>query len=516
MLLVEEEMVAARWRRHRAELLEGHEIKWSELATIARAHEKQDAGRGRMNLVTLHDVATALGKRTPRKATGPSGISISVWQAGGESSVRILAALLDISRALGRSAVGRRGGRVQELYKNNGDRNETKSHRGILVQDLLGTIQASFLKKEIEEHNMKFIPDTQCGCARGKGTCLAGQIVELAADSSKGFIVADSTYDMARMRSELKALSISDEVCEQIISEAATEKNLIRRAGTSSQLGDLIGDMHTATWIVCSNKMPSNDDSVLWTKRGSRQGCPPGGIAFNLMYEQVLRKVRAAGEESGIWTRIGYHPAQQMWSVSREAEERRGPTVATGKTPCWRMSRLLVTLVFPSKQTTRLLWCAEATEVLQIVDEVCEAHGLGVNMNDGETEVTIEMKGEGARKQFQTPWDESEKSHRISTGTGRSARNVSRYKTRSRNKTQNPIDDAQAKANSALTTYHQLAHSAFRTPHIATHFRAQLACFLVHITSEIWSRHLATDGAPCHCKNPQREDARRQRWDWKE
>ena len=153
-----------------------------------------------------------------------------------------------------------------------------------------------------------------------------------------------------------------------------------------------------------------------------------GGIAFNLMYEQVLRKVRAAGEESGIWTRIGYHPAQQMWSVSREAEERRGPTVATGKTPCWRMSRLLMTLVFPSKQTTRLLWCAEATEVLQIVDEVCEAHGLGVNMNDGETEVTIEMKGEGARKQFQTPWDESEKSHRISTGTGRSARNVSRYK----------------------------------------------------------------------------------------
>ena len=145
-------------------------------------------------------------------------------------------------------------------------RNETKSHRGILVQDLLGAIHASFLKKEIEEHYMKFIPDTQCGCATGRGTCLAGQIVELAADSSKGFIVADSTYDMARMRSELKALSISDEVCEQIISEAATEKNLIRRAGTSSQLGDLIGDIHTATWIVCSNKMPSNDDSVLWTK----------------------------------------------------------------------------------------------------------------------------------------------------------------------------------------------------------------------------------------------------------
>ena len=223
--------------------------------------------------------------------------------------MRILAALLNTTRSLDRSAVGMRGGRVQERCKNKGDRHETKSHRDILVQDLLGAMHASFLKKEIEEHYMKFVPDTQCGCARGRGTCLAGQIVELGADSSKGFIVADSTYDMARMRSALKALSISDEVCEQIISEAATEKNLIRRAGTSSQLGDLIGDIHTAIWIVCSNKMPSNDDSVLWTKRGSRQGCPLGGIAFNLMYEQVLRKVRAAGEEKGIWTRIGYLPA---------------------------------------------------------------------------------------------------------------------------------------------------------------------------------------------------------------
>ena len=130
-------------------------------------------------------------------------------------------------------------------------------------------------------------------CER-KRTCLAGQIVEFAADFSKGhekcwgrlyldpsaafdsilreFIVADSTYDMALMRSELKALSIRDEVCEQIISEAVIEKNMIRRAGASSQLGDLIGDIHTATWIVCSNELPSNDDSVVWTKRGSRQG----------------------------------------------------------------------------------------------------------------------------------------------------------------------------------------------------------------------------------------------------
>ena len=79
-----------------------------------------------------------------------------------------------------------------------------------------------------------------------------------------------------------RRLNISDEMCDQIVREAITERNLIRRTGASAQLGDLVGDIATATWIVCSNEMPDNDDLVVWTKRGSRQGCPLGGIAFNL------------------------------------------------------------------------------------------------------------------------------------------------------------------------------------------------------------------------------------------
>ena len=39
VLLVEEELVAAKWRQ----LLHGQEIKWSVLASIASAHEKQHA-----------------------------------------------------------------------------------------------------------------------------------------------------------------------------------------------------------------------------------------------------------------------------------------------------------------------------------------------------------------------------------------------------------------------------------------------------------------------------------------
>ena len=42
----------------------------------------------------------------------------------------------------------------------------------------------------------------------------------------------------------------------------------------------------------------------------------------------------------------------------------------------------------------------KTSALLQIVDEICEAHELLINMNDGKTEFSIERKGDGARQQF--------------------------------------------------------------------------------------------------------------------
>ena len=72
----------------------------------------------------------------------------------------------------------------------------------------------------------------------------------------------------------------------------------------------------------CPIGFGKKDDSVVWTKRGILQRCLPGGVAFNLVHEQVLRKVRAAGEKKGIWTEIRYNLAQPLWKVSPEAEAR--------------------------------------------------------------------------------------------------------------------------------------------------------------------------------------------------
>ena len=129
------------------------------------------------------------------------------------------------------------------------------------------------------------------------------------------------------------------------------------------------------------------------------------------MYEQVLRRVRSAGNEKGIWTRIGYHPAQPLWSVSCEAEERI-ETATRSDSSHWNDTVLAdVTFVddacFSFEANNPAALVCKASDLLQIVDEVCEAHGLIVNVSDGKTEFTIEMKCEGAQKQFKRLWDES-------------------------------------------------------------------------------------------------------------
>ena len=446
-LLVDEDQVTARCRRHWAELLHGQETSWSELAKVASEYAVQHTGRKRMDLLTFHDVQAA-------KRQAPAAFPF-LCQAGGESSARILLTLLNTTRVM----ADQRWPCVVVACKSS-----TKTKVTAMKQNHTGAMHASFLKRDIDEHYMKFIHETQCGCAKGRGTCMAGQIVELAANFSKGrgkcwgrlyldlseafdsilreFLIADSTYDVQQLQSSLKALNISDETRDQIVREG-------------------------------SNEMPVNDDLVVWTKRGSRQGCPLGGIAFNLMYEQVLRKIRTA--------EIMYHPAQPPWNVSSEAKARIDE-LTRHDTRNWIAATFAdVTFVddacFSFEADNPVSLVNAATMLLQIVDETCEAHGLLVNMNDGKTEFLIEMTGVGARKQFKRLWREDRKAHCISTKTGKSARVVSRYKHVGtiRTRTQNPRDDAETKANSALTAYHQLAHSVFRNSSISLHLREQLA-----------------------------------------
>ena len=138
-----------------------------------------------------------------------------------------------------------------------------------------------------------------------------------------------------------------------------------------------------------------------------------GGVAFNLIYEQVLRKVRIAGEKQGIWKEITYHLVQPLWNVSPEAKARIEEHTQQD-TRNWITTKVAdVTFVddacfsFEADNPVSLVNAASA--LLQIVDETCEARGLLVNMNDGKTEFSIEMKGVGSSHAVQTSMERRQK-----------------------------------------------------------------------------------------------------------
>ena len=122
--------------------------------------------------------------------------------------------------------------------------------------------------------------------------------------------------------------------------------------------------------------MPDNDDLVVWTKRGSRQGCPLGGIAFNQMYEQVLRKIRTAGEKHGIWNEIMWWNGSGIRRRAVEASRthlkssRSDPSFARGLRRSFNRSKSVgshrsssntsASVVFGAPRDTNLCKCAFA------------------------------------------------------------------------------------------------------------------------------------------------------------
>ena len=70
-------------------------------------------------------------------------------------------------------------------------------------------------------------------------------------------------------------------------------------------------------------------------------------------------------------------------------------------------------------------------------------------------------------------------------------------------------------APTVWTLRHLPAQSHSSLP-VTQHLLLISRVLLVHITSEIWSRHLAANDLLATAKNPQRENAHLQRSDWKE
>ena len=64
--------------------------------------------------------------------------------------------------------------------------------------------------------------------------------------------------------------------------------SLFRDLGLEKKVHRVIKSIHTCSWF----QVP-NHDEFLRTRKGSRQGCPLGGVLFNLSYAVALFEIDA-------------------------------------------------------------------------------------------------------------------------------------------------------------------------------------------------------------------------------
>ena len=62
----------------------------------------------------------------------------------------------------------------------------------------------------------------------------------------------------------------------------------------------LVDDLHRNTWLTVANGQVSEEDDVVRTRKGARQGCKIGALIFNVIYEYALAKVRARAQREGV------------------------------------------------------------------------------------------------------------------------------------------------------------------------------------------------------------------------
>ena len=118
------------------------------------------------------EVAGALAALPARKATGHDGIPAELLRAGGPPVAFAFHGITSKTLQSRVVPVPWKGGKLINLWKGRADIRTCSHHRGLLLGDHSGKVFTSLLKSQLGVVYSKFLPNSQCGCVRGRGTSL--------------------------------------------------------------------------------------------------------------------------------------------------------------------------------------------------------------------------------------------------------------------------------------------------------------------------------------------------------
>ena len=251
-----------------------------------------------------------------RSLKGDSGVGtdmLSAWllKAGGRTvAVIVLELVNDIIKAK-HVPMAWRGGRLVVLFKGKGSPADPDSYRGILVSDHLGKVLTALLQRHLIPMYAQLVGKSQFGAVAGRGTALASLSLRSFADTctllgwsmfvlfidlSKAFDYAIREVVMGWMpsmvdqpmqakRDHLEKLGVSHVHSLELAEWINDTGGLLRGAGTDPVVTDLVASLHVGSWF----QLP-NDDNLIVSIAGGRQGCKLGALIFNAIYSVALAR----------------------------------------------------------------------------------------------------------------------------------------------------------------------------------------------------------------------------------
>ena len=222
--------------------------------------------------------------------------------------------------------------------------------------------------------------------------------------------------------------------------------------------------------------MPTDEQEVIATTIGARQGCTCGAIVHNVIYERALEDARTILLARGIPRWMNFDPSAPPWEV---AEGIYTPSEARESEGCLVSDIDFVdgvVLLLVADSAARLLQnLAEAIDV--IVDRFAH-YGLRVNLAKGKTEATIKLAGHQSRKLNASLGKPGKK--RLITPNGNDICVVEEYVHLGTIQHQDgdTVPDAKRKAVRCDDTYTKLMTNIFGNNGIRTSVRLSLASSL--------------------------------------
>ena len=502
VLLTDDVAVENRWTEHWCDHLAGEVVHFAELRSRnARPPPADDAPR--LEPVALDTIEHMIQHSSTRKATGLDGVGAAVWKAGGEPAAVCMQQIINTSRHHVRAPLLAKGGRMQEVWKRKGLRADTKNSRGILVQSHVGKIHGGLLKSELEPSYATAVSETQCGAVKGRGTATAGLAAALHADlcRSKGlnfsqlyvdltaafdtvcreFAMMDETMTAADAAARLQGLGFSAAVVAKAQEVLERDGNLLRKAGASQALSEMVADLHENTWIKVATDAVTDDTSLVCTTKGARQGCKIGALIFNVIYECALALARGRARAQGLLQQLEIVAGACPWEVDDDAvplpaDLSFGPfssdvaDLAYVDDVDWMLS---AECPYELIKRTR--------HMLQIVLRSFRECGLECNLAPGKTEVALFLQGKGSRKAKAPLYVPSKKCYMLPTPDGAHSILVTakyKYLGSIAHRSGSATHDAKAKVSSALEAYYPLANRVFGNSSIKLQTRLSLVTSL--------------------------------------